>query len=65
MEDLTQEQINSIVIFYKQLSLFRKELIELYMQGYYDRDWKISEDEADKKAEVYADKIMKKYKLKN
>ena len=63
MEDLTQEQINSIVIFYKQLSLFRKELIELYMQGYYDRDWKISEDEADEKAEMYADQIMKKYKL--
>ena len=46
-----------------QMNTFRQELIDLYMQGYYDRDWKISEDEADEKAEMYADKIMKKYKL--
>ena len=46
-----------------QMNTFRQELIDLYMQGWLDRDWKISEDEADEKAEMYADQIMKKYKL--
>ncbi len=46
-----------------QMNTFRQELIDLYMQGWLDRDWKIGEDEADKKAEMYADQIMKKYKL--
>jgi hypothetical protein len=45
------------------INTFRKELIELYMQGWLDRDWKISQDDADKKAEIYADQIMAKYKL--
>jgi hypothetical protein len=46
-----------------QMNTFRQELIDLYMQGWLDRDWKIGEDEADEKAEMYADQIMKKYKL--
>jgi hypothetical protein len=46
-----------------QMNTFRQELIALYMQGWLDRDWKIGEDEADEKAEMYADQIMKKYKL--
>jgi hypothetical protein len=46
-----------------QMNTFRQELIDLYMQGWLDRDWKIGEDEADEKAEMYADQIMNKYKL--
>jgi hypothetical protein len=46
-----------------QMNTFRQELIDLYIQGWLDRDWKIGEDEADEKAEMYADQIMKKYKL--
>ena len=46
-----------------QMNTFRQELIDLYMQGWLDRDWKISEDDADEKAEMYADQIMAKYKL--
>ncbi len=33
------------------------------MQGWLDRDWKIGEDKANEKSEMYADQIMKKYKL--
>lgn len=39
----------------------KQELIDLYLQGYYDRDWKISEDEAFNKAEKYANQIIKKH----
>ena len=46
-----------------QMNTFRQELIDLYMQGWLDRDWEIGEDEADEKSEMYADQIMKKYKL--
>lgn len=46
-----------------QMNTFRQELIELYMQGWLDRDWHIGENEANEKAEMYADQIMKKYKL--
>jgi hypothetical protein len=46
-----------------QMNTFRQELIDLYMQGWLDRDWKIGEDEADEKAEMYADQIMKNNKL--
>ncbi len=45
------------------MSAIRKELIDLYMQGWLDRDWKIGEDEADERAIKYADAIIKKYKL--
>jgi len=46
-----------------QMNTFRQELIDLYMQGWLDRDWRIGRDKADEKAEMYADQIMKKYKL--
>jgi len=46
-----------------QMNTFRQELIDLYMQGWLDRDWRIGREEADEKAEMYADQIMKKYKL--
>ena len=42
---------------------FREELIHLYMQGWLDRDWKIGEDKAEELAEMYADQIMRKYKI--
>jgi len=46
-----------------QINTFRQELIDLYMQGWLDRDWRVGREEADEKAEMYADQIMKKYKL--
>ena len=46
-----------------QMNSFRQELVELYMQGWLDRDWKIGEDDADEKAEKLADALMAKYKL--
>ena len=46
-----------------QMNTFRQELVELYTQGWLDRDWKISEDDADEKAEKLADALMAKYKL--
>ena len=46
-----------------QMNSFRQELVELYMQGWLDRDWKIGEDYADEKAEKLADALMAKYKL--
>jgi len=33
------------------------------VQGWLDRDWRVGREEADEKAEMYADKIMKKYKF--
>ncbi len=45
------------------MNTFRQELIDLYLQGWLDKDWGIGQDEADEKAEMYADQIMKKYKL--
>ena len=46
------------------LEKLKKELMDLYMQGWLDRDWHIGEDEADKKSEVYANNIIKKIKEK-
>ena len=41
----------------------KQELEDLYMQGYYDRDWKLSENDCEERGEIYAKAIIKKYGL--
>lgn len=54
-----QQNVDSTILMNK----FKQELVDLYMQGWFDREMGYGEDEADVRGTKYVNQLIKKYKI--